>query len=150
MIEPSCKKVRTAAWEAQFCANDVTRPGTFFIEPQAGDAMVATLTFDCPVRLVDLTGTSASKLGIFDALASPDHEWCQWFGCMLDQVIASRAEAIDGIHYMSRRHPGHSAFAISSRAMTRLDAHRSTAIGKFKEMTEFSQLQDDPCFVMPP
>lgn len=142
--------VITAAWEARLCANDVTRPGTFYIEPQAGEARIAKLRFDCPVRLFDLTGTAASKLGIFDMLASPDHEWCQWFGCLLDQVIASRGGAIDGIRYMSRRHPGQSAFAISSRAMGRLDAYRSTSVEKFKETTEFLRLQDDPCLVPSP
>ena len=142
--------VITAAWEARFCANDATRPGTFFIEPLASEALIARLTFDCPVRLIDLAGASASKLGIFDALASPDHEWCQWFGYMLDQLIASRDGEIDGIRYMSRRHPGHSAFALSSRAMQRLGMHRLTSIGAFKHTAEFSQLQDDPCCVAPP
>jgi hypothetical protein len=142
--------VMTAVWEARFCANDVTRPGTFYIEPQAGEAKIARFTFDSPIRLIDLAGASASKLGIFDMLASPDHEWCQWFGCVLERVIASRRGAIDGIFYMSRKHPGHRAFAISSKAMARLDAHRSTSLEKFKDTSEFLQLQDDPCFVLPP
>jgi hypothetical protein len=32
--------VITAAWEARFCANDVTQPGTFFVAPRASDALV--------------------------------------------------------------------------------------------------------------
>ncbi len=54
--------VITAVWEARFCANDVTQPGTFYIQPRAGEAKIARLTFDCALRLIDLAGTSASVL----------------------------------------------------------------------------------------
>ena len=142
--------VITAAWEAGFCANDVTRPGTFFIRPRAADAMVARLTFDCPIRFINLAGTAVSKLGIFDSVASPDHEWCQWFGCLLDRIVTSQMGTIHGIRYPSRRHPGHNAFVISSRMMVGLALHLSTSIVKFKDTAEFTLLKNDRCLVLPP
>ena len=70
----------TAAWEAQLCQNDVTRPGTFYIAHGAEQALIATLSFSAPLQLLDLTGLAASRLGIYDQLHSPDHGWCQWLG----------------------------------------------------------------------
>ena len=142
--------VVTAAWEAQFCANDVTRPGTFYIKPDSSIGLIARFHFDCPLHFLDLGGATASKLGIYDALASPDHEWCQWFGCQLDQVIATSASDIDGIRYLSRRHPGNPAFAFSSRAIDRLDAMRSTTVTAFTDEGAFADLRRDPCCVAPP
>jgi hypothetical protein len=62
--------------------------GTFYIECEASIGRIARISFDSPLNLIDLTGDTASKPGIFDALGRPDHEWCQWFGCLIDQVIA--------------------------------------------------------------
>jgi hypothetical protein len=146
----AASNVITSVWEAGFCANDVTRPGTFFIQPMAAEAMVARLVFSRPLRFIDLAGTAVSKLGIFDAIASPDHEWCQWFGCLLDGIIASQAGQLHGIRYPSRRHTGHDAFAISSRTQVDLGLHSSTSIVKFKDTAEFSLLMDDRCLVLPP
>ncbi|MDQ4624923.1 hypothetical protein [Janthinobacterium lividum] len=70
----------TAAWEAQLCCNDVMRPGTFYMAHRAEQALIATLSFSMPLRLLDLTGLAASRLGIYDQLRSPDHGWCQWLG----------------------------------------------------------------------
>lgn len=142
--------VFTAAWEAQFCANDVTRPGTFYIQREAAIGAVARMNFDRPLTLIDLTGDLASKLGIYDALANRDHAWCQWFGCQIDRVIAAQPDSIDGIRYISRKHPGHAAYAISSRAMERLDSGRITVIEHFTDTPEYLALQTDPCFVLPP
>ncbi|WP_409028601.1 RES domain-containing protein [Janthinobacterium sp. SUN098] len=80
----------TAAWEAQLCRNDVTRPGTFYIDHNAQQALIATLSFSAPLQLLDLTGLAASRLGIYDQLRSPDHGWCQWLGWQLDQIIGRR------------------------------------------------------------
>ena len=52
----------TAAWEAQLCQNDVTRPGTFYIAHGAQQALIATLSFAAPLNLLDLTGLAASRL----------------------------------------------------------------------------------------
>ncbi|MDN2674881.1 RES domain-containing protein [Janthinobacterium sp. SUN026] len=92
----------TAAWEAQLCRNDATRPGTFYIAHNAQQALIATLSFSVPLRLLDLTGLAASRLGIYDQLRSPDHGWCQWLGWQLDRIIAQEAGAIHGFMYPSR------------------------------------------------
>jgi hypothetical protein len=142
--------VITAAWEAQFCANDATRPGTFYIRPGAADALLATLSFSQPIRLLDLTGTAASKLGVYDNLRSPDYEWCQWFGYRLDQVIASEQGTVHGFRYPSRRHPGYDAYAISSRTMGALSGSLSHSIVRFCDAEEFAHLTRDVCCVPPP
>jgi hypothetical protein len=142
--------VITAAWEAQFCANDVTRPGTFYIREGARDALMATLVFDKPIRLLDLTGTVVSKLGIYDALRSPDHEWCQWFGNQLDYVIRSQGGDIHGFRYPSRRHPGFFAYALSSRVMDDLADHLTYSTTKFGETDELKSMERDPCYAESP
>lgn len=142
--------VITAAWEAQLCANDVTRPGTFYIREGAADALVATLVFDAPVRLLDLTGTVVSKLGIYDDLRSPDHEWCQWFGNQLDHVVQSQGGQVHGFRYPSRRHPGFFAYAISSRIMDDLTGHLTYSTRQFGDTDELKMMERDPCCVPRP
>lgn len=142
--------VITAAWEAQFCANDTTRPGTFYIRPGADNALVATLTFGQPIRLLDLTGTAASKLGIYDDLRSPDYEWSQWFGCRMDEVIAAQRGALHGFRYPSRRHPGFNAYAISSRTMAMLEGSMSRSTDRFGNTEQFTFLTHDVCCVSAP
>jgi hypothetical protein len=142
--------VITSAWEAQFCANDVTRPGTFHIQAGAADALIATLVLNQPIRLLDLTGTAASKLGLYDHLRSPDYAWCQWFGYRLDQVIATQEGKVHGFRYPSRRHPGFYAYAISSRVMDALSESLSRSTVRFGETPEFTHLTRDVCCVSPP
>ncbi|NVD73437.1 RES family NAD+ phosphorylase [Duganella sp. BJB1802] len=137
--------VITAAWEAQLCVNDASMPGTFFFKRNAADALIAEMTFTRDLRLLDLTGDAVSKLGIYAELLGPGHEWCQWLGCVLDRIIA-RHPHLDGIRYMSRKHPGHYAYAISSRRMAGLDMLRRTSIARFEETAEYLRLQRDPCF----
>lgn len=140
----------TAAWEAQLCANDVTRPGTFYIREGAADALMATLVFDQPLRLLDLTGTVVSKLGIYDDLRSPDHEWCQWFGSQLDDVVRAQGGFVHGFRYPSRRHPGFFAYAISSRVMVELGNHLSYSTTRFGDTDASSAMKSDPCCVQSP
>jgi len=142
--------VITAAWEAQLCANDMTRPGTFYIREGATDALMATLVFDKPIRLLDLTGTVVSKLGIYDGLRSPDHEWCQWFGNQLDDVISSQGGLVHGFRYPSRRHPGFLAYALSSRFMDDLAGHLTHSITKFGATDALKSMERDPCCVEHP
>lgn len=111
---------------------------------------MATLTFRQPIRLLDLTGTAASKLGLYDHLRSPEYEWCQWFGYRLDQVIAAEEGAVHGFRYPSRRHPGYCAYAISSRFVNVLAGALSHSTMKFGETSEYSLLTCDICCVPPP
>ncbi len=135
----------TAAWEAQLCVNDASMPGTFFFVRNAADALITKMTLTRDLRLLDLTGDAVSKLGIYAELAEPGHEWCQWLGCALDRIIA-RHPHLDGIRYMSRKHPGHYAYAISSRVMVNLNLFRQTSIERFRDTAEYSELQRDSCF----
>lgn len=135
----------TAAWEAKLCVNDASVPGTFFFERNSSQALIVSTTFGRNLRLFDLTGEAVSKLGIYEELTNPDHEWCQWFGCALDRIIVSHP-GLDGIRYMSRKHPGQYAYAISSRAMNELDGVRKTSIERFKNTVEYLRLQRDSCF----
>ena len=140
----------TAAWEAQLCRNDVTRPGTFYIDNNAQQALIATLSFSAPLQLLDLTGLAASRLGIYDQLHSPDHGWCQWLGWQLDQIIAQEAGAIHGFVYPSRRQPGKLAYAISSRHMTTLGTSMACAHVQFGSTEAYARLLADRLRVDPP
>lgn len=140
----------TAAWEAQLCQNDVTRPGTFYIAHGAQQALIATLSFAAPLNLLDLTGLAASRLGIYDQLRSPDHGWCQWLGWQLDQIIAQEAGAIHGFVYPSRRQPGKLAYAISSRHMATLGQAMACSQLTFGDSPAYAQLLDDRLRVAPP
>jgi hypothetical protein len=130
----------TTVWEARLCINDVSEPGQFFFARDVENALIAHMEFDRDLRLLDLTGDAASILGIYEPLSSPDHEWCQWLGCALDRLISRRPE-IDGVRYMSRKHLGHYAYAISSRVMAKLEGARHVSIERFGDTQAFSELQ---------
>lgn len=67
----------TAVWEARFCTNPATHPGRFMLAANAAEGLIARMSFNCPLRLFDLSGAACSKLGIYDHLRSPDYAWCQ-------------------------------------------------------------------------
>ncbi|UQV43723.1 RES domain-containing protein [Janthinobacterium lividum] len=140
----------TAAWEARLCCNDATRAGTFHIAHKAEQALIATLSFSAPLQLLDLTGLAASRLGIFDQLHSPDHDWCQWLGWQLDQIIAQEAGAIHGFMYPSRRQPGKLAYALSSRHMATLGQAMACSQLAFGDSPVYAQLLADRLRVNPP
>ncbi|WP_431476530.1 RES family NAD+ phosphorylase [Massilia eburnea] len=137
----------TATWEAQLCKNPATMPGKFIISPGADRALIATLVFDQPLHLLDLTGHAASKLGVYDMLRSPDYGLSQWLGVQLDQVISGHQGAVHGIAYPSRKHPGHNAFAISSRVQASLAGGLIRSVQSFGESELFTKLVLDPCCV---
>ncbi|MDO8065190.1 RES family NAD+ phosphorylase [Janthinobacterium sp. SUN206] len=140
----------TAAWEAQLFRNDVTRPGTFYLDHNAQQALIATLSFSVPLRLLDLTGLAASRLGIYEQLRSPDHGWCQWLGWQLDRIIAQEAGAIHGFMYPSRRPPGKLAYAISSRHMSKLGSDMACQHVRFGDAAACARLLADRLRVDPP
>ena len=140
----------TAAWEAQLCRNDFKRPGTFYIDHNAQQALIATLSFGAPLQLLDLTGLAASRLGIYDQLRSPDHGWCQWLGWQLDQVIAQEKSQIHGFVYPSRRQPGKLAYAISSRHMASLGQAMACSQRAFGDSPAYARLLADRLRVDPP
>ena len=142
--------VYTAAWEAGLCLNDAEQPGTFYIERGARTALIATLEFGIPLKLLDLNGLASSKLGIFDEISSCDHEWCQWFGAMVDRVIGSCDGRVHGMVYPSRKHRGHDAIAISSRALRQLTPHVTVNVRHFGTTAAYQALRTDRCCQAPP
>jgi len=143
----------TAIWEAQFCKNDVTRPGTFYFDAFAVQhGVIADLKFPRPLRLWNLNGSASSRLGIYDDLSSPDYEWSQWFGHRLNQTMQSIEAATrpDGFVYPSRRHRGHTAVAVSSRALQELRSGIERAETPFAACPEYARLSTDSLLVDPP
>ena len=142
----AAEETLTAVWEAQLCANPVTNPGRFTLQPNAETALISTLSFEQPLRLFDLSGLAVSRLGIYDQLRSPDYEWCQWFGVQIDQIILESGQ-VHGFVYPSRRHPGATAFAISSHFHGELARNLVSNEVQFRETDEYADLLDHPCFI---
>lgn len=145
--------VETAIWEAQFCRNDVTRPGTFYMDPWAVEhGIIAELRFPRGLRLWNLMGSAASRLGIYDELSSPDYAWCQWLGYHLDIAMQCVDESMrpDGFVYPSRRHRGHTAIALSSRVLSELREGVALTQTPFAEHADFMRLRGDRLRVLPP
>lgn len=140
----------TAVWEAGLCRNDVTDPGTFYLAAGAGAALIARLRFALPLALIELDGTTLSKLGLSDDITSPDHEYSQWLGCMFDAVIAGQDGRIAGIGYPSRKHRGHQAVALSSRSFAMLAQSLSVTHQRFADTDACATLEADPCRGPPP
>ncbi|SAL83743.1 RES domain protein [Caballeronia terrestris] len=145
--------VETCIWEAQFCKNDVRRPGTFYMDPYAVEhGIIAELRFPRPLRLWNLNGSISSRLGIFDELSSPDYEWCQWFGTYMDIAIEAVNETMrpDGFVYPSRRHRGFTAIAVSSRVLPTLRDGIVRTDMPFSKHPDFERLTYDHLKVAAP
>ncbi|PWF47610.1 RES domain-containing protein [Massilia glaciei] len=140
----------TAVWEAGLCLNDVTRPGSFYVAPGAPEALIVTFGLRAPLVLFDANGLVLSKLGIFDEVSSPDHAWSQWFGCMVDALVAAEDGRVHGFRYPSRKHCGHEALALSSRELAMLRANLSVTKQAFGATPEYKVLLEDLCRVPPP
>lgn len=137
----------TALWEARFCINPATHPGRFMFETNAADGLIARMSFNCPLRLFDLSGAASSKLGIYDHLRSPDYAWCQRFGVELDHILSEYHGEVHGFVYPSRRHPGSRAYAISSRVCVALGMGMHTSVERFASTQDFAELVSNPCYI---
>lgn len=137
----------TAVWEAQFCTNPATHPGRFIVQAGAERGLIATLSFHQPLRLFDLSGTAVSRLGIFDQLRSPDYQWCQQFGSVLDALLAELGGQVHGFAYPSRRHPGAVAYALSSRVRNALAKSLTTDVIEFRKTAAYAELLADPSHI---
>ncbi|MGZ8339531.1 MAG: RES family NAD+ phosphorylase [Telluria sp.] len=142
--------VFTSVWEAGLCLNDAEKPGTFYIERGAQGALIATLRFAVPLKLVNLNGLVSSKLGIYDDISGCDHAWCQWFGCMVDDMIAAADGRVHGMVYPSRKHRDHNALAISSRALEALEPQAPVVLQRFDTTAAYHALRSDRCCTVPP
>lgn len=138
----------TAIWEAQLCKNDSTTPGTFYMAKGCENALLVTIELNAPVQIFDLMGTVSSTLGIYDALSSPDYEWCKWFGWQLNEILTSKSgEKIYGFRYPSRKHRGAAAFAFSA-PIKPSDENTFSVIKtmKFGDTSQYEELLDNPCY----
>lgn len=138
----------TALWEAGFCTNDLTQPGTFYIPDAVADSgLVATVTLRADVCILEAGGTVLSKLGIYDRI-NGDHDWCQWLGLRLFEVLDA-LPAVIGFRYPSRKHRNHGALAIRSSALEDWRQHVDITVSRFAEMVEFEALLADPNYAAP-
>jgi hypothetical protein len=143
----------TTVWEARFCLNDVTRPGTFYIDPAAEhNGLIATLSFPRDLRLWNLNGEASSRLGIYDQLSSPDYEWCQEFGARVHAAImqTDARSRPDGFLYPSRRVRGSAAIVLSSEAVESMRAGVTSQYGRFVDHPIYERLRDNPLRVAAP
>ncbi|MGF6603104.1 hypothetical protein P3T23_007857 [Paraburkholderia sp. GAS448] len=116
------------------------------------NGVIAELRFPRPLRLWNLNGSVASRLGIYDNLSSPDYEWCQWFGYYVDVAMQSVEETVrpDGFIYPSRRHRGHTAVVLSSRVLPALRDGVTRSETPFAQHPDFERLVKDRLRVAPP
>lgn len=138
----------TALWEAGFCTNDLTQPGTFYIPAAvAKSGLIATFTLQEELRIVDLHGTILSKLGIYDRIHG-DHAWCQWLGLRLFDVLDD-FPGVFGFRYPSRKHKNHVALAVRSEMLDRLRATVGIELTPFARMPEYEALRSDANYAEP-
>lgn len=140
------RTVQVAAWESQTCVSDAKRPWSFSFCSYVEEMLIAKMTFSQPLRLFDLTGTAATYAGVYDVLRSPDHDWCRWFGVLMQELISESAGSVHGFMYPSRRCPGSYAIALSSTFRDLLNCWRETAITRFIHSDEYMELQAIPTF----
>lgn len=144
--------LQTALWEAGFCDNDWTQPGTFYIPAEkARDGLIAILTLQEDLHVLNLDGTVLGKLGIYNRIHA-EHAWCQWFGLRLRAVLESfpRTEAPVGIAYPSHKHKNHVALAIQSGdGLERFRRSVTVQVTPFAQMPEFAALRADGNYADP-
>lgn len=140
----------TVVWEGRFCRPSVRWPGFFCVERGAvTEGLVVLFRLEDDFRLLDLGGSTAARLGIYDRISDSNYTWCQHFGVELHHVLAElheRTGAI-GIRYPSRRLRNHSAIAIHSGYLS--DWRRAITIRtmRFGDMPFHRELCRDPCYL---
>jgi len=146
----AAEDLTTALWESQFCLNDMTQPGTFYIPQEVlRDGLVATFTLQAEIRILDLTGTVLSKLGIYDQI-NGHHAWCQWFGVRLSELLRGWKDGSPiGFRYPSRKHKCHRALALHSEALAKWKETVRTQVSSFADMAACGTLLADPNYADP-
>ncbi|MDB0543312.1 RES family NAD+ phosphorylase [Ralstonia solanacearum] len=147
----AAQDLHTALWEAEFCCNDITQPGTFYIPDAVAEiGLIAEFELRVDVSILDLSGTALSKLGIYDRI-SAEHAWCQWLGVRLHELLC-RWNAPGrplGFRYPSRRHKNHGALAIHSQSLELWRKGVVSRVTPFAEWAEFERLRADPNYAAP-
>ncbi|XQU71829.1 RES domain-containing protein [Cupriavidus sp. H18C1] len=143
--------LNTALWESEFCVNDFTQPGTFYIPAAiAVDGLIATFTLQTDLPLLDLNGTVLSRLGIYDRVHG-EHAWCQWFGMQMLELLDGFTGGQEpvGFRYPSRKHKNHVALAVQSGALERFRRSVEVAVTPFAQTREFASLRADTNYADP-
>jgi len=143
--------LETALWESGFCTNDATQPGTFYVPAAvAQDGLVATFTLRREVKILDLSGSVLSKLGIYDQIHG-NHEWCQWFGLQMFEMLAGSGDEAGplGFYYPSRKHKNHRALAVQSGSLQLWRRCVDVQLARFADMPEFEALRADANYAEP-
>lgn len=144
----AAEDVATAVWEGKFCKISEKRPGFFKVDRGAAETgLLAVFRLEDDLPLLELGGSTGTRLGLYDRISEPDHEWCQRLGMELHHVLSElhlRTGAI-GIRYPSRRTRNRSAVAIHSDYLK--DWRRSITVqtSRFGQMPFHRELRRDPC-----
>jgi hypothetical protein len=147
----AAQDLHTALWEAEFCCNDITQPGTFYIpEAVAKTGLIAEFELRADVSILDMTGTALSKLGIYDQI-NAEHAWCQWLGVRLHELLSGWGAPSRplGFRYPSRRHKNHAALAIHSNSLKFWREGVVNRVTPFGEWPQFERLRADPNYAAP-
>lgn len=143
------EQAMTGIYEAQFCTHAANTRGYFYIEAAAeASGLLATIDFPKGLKLLNLTGDTAFQLGIFDALSSEDHLWCQWFACQLVNAGFFRGKArFDGMRYPSRKNRGETAIALFSAQVEAMRPRICYSTIPFSDTPEYRQLRASPLWM---
>ena len=137
----------TAIWEGRFCEKVERFPGAFRLNEAASDGLLVTMRLKSDLNFIEIGGTTAARLGIYDRLSDPDYQWCRHFGLEMHHVLEAlfnRTGAI-GIRYPSRRLRNHAALAVHSRHLGRWRESVTIDTARFGDLPIYGELLDDPC-----
>lgn len=149
----AAEDARTAASEALFFQNDARRPGTYYADRDAcRNGVIARLDFDTPLPVWDMCGDAANRLGVYDSLVSPDHEWCTWFGYLVHFAMMALApeDRPMGFRYPSRRHPTFAALAMHSSHLDAIRQRANITEVRFEDYLATPEFACDALLVQPP
>jgi hypothetical protein len=133
--------------EGRFCEKVERYPGAFRLNEAASDGLLVTMRLKSDLNFLEIGGTTAARLGIYDRLSEPDYQWCRHFGLEMHHVLEAlfnRTGAI-GIRYPSRRLRNHAALAVHSRHLGRWRESVTIDAARFGDLPIYGELLDDPC-----
>ncbi|GJG94914.1 RES family NAD+ phosphorylase [Cupriavidus pauculus] len=144
----AAEDVATAVWEGQFCKTSKKRPGFFKVDRGAAETgLLAVFRLETDLPLLELGGSTGTRLGLYDRISQPNHKWCQRLGMELHHVLSELhpRTGVIGIRYPSRRMRNRSAVAIHSDYLK--DWRRSITVqtSRFGQMPFHRELRRDPC-----
>jgi hypothetical protein len=139
--------IHTAIWEGRFCEKVQRYPGFFKFNNGAEDGLLVNLRLEADLKLFEIGGQTAARLGIYDQLSDPDHRWCKYFGLEMHHVMSALFDETGaiGIRYPSRRLRNYSAIAIHSSHLARWKKSVTIETARFGDLPVYRELFNDPC-----